>query len=294
MKRKIFTPILVVGALTLITVFGVATYRTVSAAAAAVNPAGAAVSIDSYVNAAQTFSTNNTVLANFGRGFGGGVTDQNLATALGIDVTKLQAAYQTATAAALKQAVSAGLITQAQADQFTARGDVLRGPEGAGWLSANGIGYNSLLANALGVSVDKLTSAYTQAFATSVDSAVQNGNMTQTQADLAKAQFALSISSKFQSDLQAAYKSAIQQAVTDGTITQSQADQILKSSNGQGFGLGFPGFGGLGGPGGFDGFGGERGFGGHGFPGGAGPANPNNSTNPNQAAPTATPSGSGA
>jgi hypothetical protein len=285
MKRNIFLPIIAVGALTLVTVFGVATYRAVTAATAAVSPA--AVSIDSSVNTAQTLSNSNTVMMNFGRGFAGGVTDQALATALGIDVTRLQAAYQTATAAALKQAVAAGLITQAQADQFTARGDVLRGPDGAGWLTANGIDYNSLLANALGISVDKLQAAYTQAFSASVDSAVQNGTMTQTQADLAKAQFALANSAKFQSDLQAAYKSAIQQAVTDGTITQSQADQILKSNSG----AGFPGLGGFGGPGGLDGFGGGRGFGPHGFPGGAGPSNQNN-TSP--AAPTATPSGSGA
>jgi hypothetical protein len=286
-KRKIILPILAVGALTLITVFGVATYRTVSAAASASNPVDAVLSVANYVNTAQAQSNNNTVMVNFGRGFGGDVTDQGLATALGIDVTRLQAAYQTATAAALKQAVAAGLITQAQADQFTARGDVLRGPEGAGWLTANGIDYNSLLANALGISVDKLQAAYTQAFSANVASAVQNGYMTQAQADLAKAQFALANSTKFQSNLQAAYKAAVQQAVTDGTITQSQADQILKSSNG----LGFPGLGGLGG---FDGFGGGRGFGPHGFPGGVAPSNPNNSTNPTPAAPTATPSGSGA
>jgi hypothetical protein len=289
-KRKIFLPIIAVGALTLITVFGVATYRTVSAAASAVSPANAAVSIDSYINAAQTLSNKNMVMADFGRGFGGGVTDQGLATALGINVTKLQAAYHTATAAALKQAVAAGIITQAQSDQFTARGDVLRGSEGAGWLTTSGIDYNSLLANELGISVDKLQAAYNQAFSASIDSAVQNGNITQTQADLAKAQFALANSTKFQSDLQAAYKAAVQQAVSDGTITQSQAEQILKSSNG----MGFPGLSGLGGPGGFDSFGGGRGFGGHGFPGGAAPSNLNNPNNTSPAAPTATPSGSGA
>ncbi|HEX9028023.1 MAG TPA: hypothetical protein VF823_02535, partial [Anaerolineales bacterium] len=188
----------------------------------------------------------------------------------------------------LKQAVAKGLITQAQADQFTARGDVLRGEEGTGWLSANGIDYNSLLANALGISVDKLQAAYLQAFNTGVDAAVKNGTMTQTQADLAKARFALANSTKFQSELQAAYKSVLQQAVTDGTITQAQADQILKSQAG----VGFPG---LGGPGGFDGFGGGRGFGGHGAFGGNPPANQNNQTNPSSPeAPSATPSGSGA
>jgi hypothetical protein len=289
-KRKIFLPILAVGALTLITVFGVATYRTVSAAASAVSSENAAVPITSFINTAQTLSTNNNVMMGFGRGMGGGVTDQGLATALGINVTKLQAAYQTATAAALKQAVTAGLITQAQADQYTARGDVIRGLNGAEWLTANGIDYKSLLANALGVGVDKLQAGYTQAFSASVDSAVQSGNMTQTQADLAKAQFALANSSKFQSDLQAAYKSAVQQAVTDGTITQAQADQILKSASG----MGLPGLDGFGGPGGHGGFGGGRGFGGG--PGFGPNDNQNGTNNPNNAAPSApaaTPSGSG-
>jgi hypothetical protein len=279
------------GALTLITVFGVATYRSVSAAASAISSGNAVVPITSFIDTAQTLSSNENLMMGFGRGMGGGVTDQGLATALGIDVTRLQAAYQTATAAALKQAVSAGLITQAQADQYTARGDVIRGPNGAGWLTANGIDYNSLLANALGVSVDKLQAAYTQAFSASVDGAVQSGNMTQAQADLAKAQFALANSSKFQSNLQAAYKGAVQQAVTDGIITQAQADQILKASSGMGF-PGLDGFGGFGG--GHGGFGGGRGFGGG---PGYGPQNPQNGTNnPNStspAAPTATPSGSG-
>ncbi len=56
-----------------------------------------------------------------GGGFGG-YSEQDLATALGIDVTRLQAAYAAANAEALKEAVSKGLITQAQADQITARG----------------------------------------------------------------------------------------------------------------------------------------------------------------------------
>jgi hypothetical protein len=286
-KRKIIIPILALGALTLITVFGVATYRTVSAAASAVVPANVSVPVASFIdNAAQTLSNGNSVVADFGRGPMGGVSDQGLATALGIDVAKLQSAYQAATAEALKQAVAAGLITQSQADQFTARGDVLRGLNGTPLLTASSIDYNSLLANALGISTDKLQAAYLQAYSTSLDSAVQNGYMTQAQADLAKARFALANSAKFQAALQASYKAAIQQAVADGTITQSQADQILAS----GSGMGFPGLDGFGGRGDFGGLGGGRGAGPHGFPGGNPPANPNN---PNSTAPSATPSGTG-
>ena len=53
MKRKIFIPIMALGALTLITVFGVATYRTVSAAASAASSGIAAVPVASFSNAAQ-------------------------------------------------------------------------------------------------------------------------------------------------------------------------------------------------------------------------------------------------
>jgi hypothetical protein len=287
MNGKKLLPLIATGALALITVLGVATYQTVKAEAATANPAQTSSSLGSITPVAQLLS-NNTQMVNFGRGFAGGSSDQDLATALGIDLTKLQTAYQTATAAALKQAVSAGVITQSQADQFTARGSVLRAQGETGWLTSNGIDYNSLLADALGINVDKLQSAYLQAYTTNLDSAVKSGYMTQQEADLAKAQYALANSSKFQAALQPAYQAALKQAVTDGTITQSQADQITKSDFGSG--MGFPGLNGSGGHGGPGGFGGGRGgFGGQDFMGGA----PSNSTNPAPAAPTATPSGSG-
>jgi ribosomal protein S20 len=220
-------------------------------------------------------------------GFGGGYSEQDLATALGIDVTKLQAAYAAANAEALKEAVSKGLITQAQADQITARGINNRPLGGAlGGLGANsGIDYNTLLANALGIDVTKLQAAYTQAVNTNLDNAVKAGTITQAQADLEKARYALSNDTKFQSSLQAAYQAAIQQAVTDGVITQAQADQLLKNQTGNAL----PGiFGGLGGPGGFGGFGGLRGFDRHGFGGGPG----GNTAPETPAQPTATPGSS--
>ena len=212
-------------------------------------------------------------------GFGGGYSEQDLATALGIDVTKLQAAYAAANTEELKQAVSKGLITQAQADQITARG-INNRPLGGIGLSANsGIDYNALLANALGISADQLQTAYTQAFNTNLDNAVMAGTITQAQADLEKGRKALSNNAKFQASLQTAYNTAVKQAVTDGVITQAQADQLLQNQTGKDFPGGFGGLGGLGGPGG---------FGMHGFGGGRGgklaPQNP--------AQPTATPGSS--
>lgn len=211
-------------------------------------------------------------------GFPGGYSEQDLATALGIDVTKLQAAYAAANTEALKEAVSKGLITQAQADQITARGINNRPLGGFGLPANSGIDYNAILANALGISTDRLQAAYTKAFNTNLDNAVKAGTITQAQADLQKGRNALSNNAKFQASLQSAYEAAVKQAVTDGVITQAQADQILKDQSGKGFpgGFGPQGLGGFGGPGGF----GPRGFGG-GTGGKRAPRNP--------AQPTSTP-----
>jgi len=263
MDRKKLVPFLVIGALALAVVTGVAIFRNVQASSPVIaNIAGSVSNLD------------------FGPGFGGGsgqVSNQDLATALGIDVAKLTAAQQTATDAALAQAVSKGLITQSQADQAKANGYRF---DDLNQFSASGIDYKALLANALGISTDKLTSAYQTAYNTAIDREVTNGNLTQTQADLMKARYALANSSKFQSAIQSAYTAAVNQAVTDGLITQSQADQILKSNTGTGFDL-------FGGRMGGAGFGGPGGFGGHGRGGGnlPGTNNPNSAT-PGSATPT--------
>ena len=215
-------------------------------------------------------------------GFPGGYSQQDLATALGIDVTKLQAAYSAANAEALKEAVSKGLITQAQADQITARGINNRPIGGFGLTASNGIDYNAILANALGINTDKLQAAYTQAINTNLDNAVKAGTITQAQADLEKARNALSNDTKFQASLQSAYQAAIKQAVTDGVITQAQADQLLQNQTGK---SGFPGI--LGGFGG-NGLGGRGGFGPRGFGGRQG----KNGVPKTPAQPTATPGSS--
>lgn len=260
--------VVVAGALVLVAAFGVFAYRTVFAAAPA--------------------ATSTSWLAFGGGGFGGGgFTDQALATALGVDVTKLQAAYKSATAEALKEAVAKGLITQTQADTLTARGFVLRGGQGEAFLKGNGIDYNSLLASALGVSVDKLTAAYQTAFNATIDQAVKDGRLTQAQADLAKGRYNLMNNSKFLSAMQSAFEAAVNQAVKDGVITQAQADQILSGNNGAGFGFGFGHKGMFGGmKGGMGGFGGL--FGGMRRHGGFGKGSPANPVTP---APTQAPSG---
>ena len=231
MQRKKIILSLLAGVLTLVAVFGVITYRVVSAQAPTPTPG---------FPAQPGFG--------FGKEFrGGGTTDQDLADALGIPLTQLQAAYQTANTEALKQAVAAGLITQAQADELARRGVDFRRLSRFPGLKGSTIDYNALLAQALGISTDKLQAAYQKAYSTAVDRAVQNGRLTQAQADAAKGRYALSTSSKFIDAMKAAFEAAVKQAVSDGLITQAQADQILQNKQGMGF-PGFRGFGGFEGP----------------------------------------------
>ena len=177
-----------------------------------------------------------------GKGVGGGFTNEDLANALGITVDELNTAYQTANDAALDQAVQAGLITQAQADELRARGTAFPfGGRWGGWLSQNGIDYEALLADALGVTVDELQAAYAQAYSARIDQAVADGRLTQEQADLLKGQYVLYANENFQSSMQSAFEAAVNQAVADGVITQAQADQILQNAANMrfsGFGLG--------------------------------------------------------
>jgi hypothetical protein len=212
----------------------------------------------------------------------GGYSVQDLATALEVDVTKLQEAYKAANSEALKEAVSKGLITQAQADQMIARGIDNR-PLGGIFgdrSTTGGIDYNALLANTLGIDVARLQAAYAQALNTNLDNAVKAGTITQAQADLEKGRYALQNDAKFQANLQTAYEAAVKQAVTDGVISQAQADLILQDQTGKRF-PGFPG-----------GFGGPDGFRPHGFDGGPGGGPDGNQPPQAPAQPTAAP-GSG-
>ena len=243
MSWKKTLTILSVGALAVASIFGVVAYRTANAQVTTPNaPTG------------QVASPANRPVdkgPGFGRGPAGSYNNEDLANALGITVDELNAAYQKANQAALDQAVKAGLITQAQADEMSARGGGFHfGGRGGGWLGQNDIDFDALLADALGISVDKLQAAYAQAFTARIDQAVTDGNLTQEQADLMKGEYALKTSKNFQSAMQSAYEAAVNQAVSQGVITQAQADLILQNKNGMGFGgFGGPPGGGFGGPG---------------------------------------------
>jgi hypothetical protein len=234
---------------------------------------------------------------------GRGADDGYLAEALGISTDDLQAAEENAYASFLDDAVALGLITQAQADWLSQSGsgsikDFGRGL--FGWLAdSNDLDYESYLADALGISVDDLTAARQSASDARLAAAVDDGRLTQEQADMMQARQALAeyinpetlmtaalgitpeqlqayrdeglSTSEILAELgmtatevrdaqQAAYENAIQQAVTDGVITQEQADEMLLSGGLRGFGDFGPG---LDGPhGGRGGRGGHGGFGG--------------------------------
>jgi len=236
----------------------------------------------------------------WGRGgvFGGDINYQELlANALGIGIDKLQAAYETARTAAIEQAVEQGLITQEQADQMLVWGGFggrrfgffgfRRAPKD---VAEGTIDEEALLAQALNITVDQLQAAREEANQAAIAQAVEEGIITQEQADemqahrnlqsylnrdalLAKA-LGMSLddlkaayangetlstllsqqgldAATVHDNLQAAYDEALAQAVTDGVITQAQADEL---QNRPGFGFGMP-FG----PGGFGGRMGPRG-----------------------------------
>jgi Tfp pilus assembly protein FimT len=231
MSKKILLPTLVVAVIAVTTLFGVLNFSQVSAQTPTETPAATEVTSDASATTTQEPG---------GRPHGERVSysQQDLADALGIELTELQAAYETANTEALKLAVEQGLITQAQADEITARG-LSSGPLGGSkHLFSNddgtsSIDYNALLAEALGISSDELTSAYLTAYTTAVNQAVTDGTLTQAQADLMIGRAALAADATFQSSIQAAYAAAVQQAVADGVITQAQADAILQAQQSQ-------------------------------------------------------------
>ncbi len=223
-------------------------------------------------------------------GFGVGVRsgDEYLAEALGISVEELEVAQQEVHAAIIEQAVEDGLITEEQAQQFLEGNFAFRGPKFgyAGRGGFHGFGQNidreALLADALGISVSTLQAAQEEAKAAGLADMVENGYLTQEQADMVTARQALkdyidreallaealgmSVAdlqaaledgaslpalieelgltfAELAEAQQAAHGAAVQEAVADGVISQAQADQILSGRfGGRGFGGGHGGF----------------------------------------------------
>ena len=165
---------------------------------------------------------------------GGEVAQEALAEALGIDLETLNAAHETAVQKALDQAVSAGLITQAQADRFDERGFGWGLRFGKGLLDESEINFDALLAEALNISVDELNAAREAVAIAAIDNAVAQGAITEEQGELMKGRRALFANEGFQSSMQSAFEVAVHQAVNDGVITQAQADLILQAQQERG------------------------------------------------------------
>lgn len=161
-----------------------------------------------------------------GRGPGGGFASEELASALGITTDQLEQAYQSAQEQALAQAVAAGQITQAQADQMKTGGRMPFGM-GGGWMQDSGVDFDALLAETLNITPEQLQTAREQAAQARLAQQVADGEITQEQADLMQGRRTLFTNSAFISQMQAAFEKAVQQAVSDGVISQSVADQIL-------------------------------------------------------------------
>jgi hypothetical protein len=248
MTKTKLVSLIVVGTLALVGIGGA--FASYKVAAQTLSPQ------TTQVAPAQQSGANNQALSDTGLGHnkGGqpdGAQDTDLAAALGVTLEQLQTAYQGANKEALTEAVSKGLITQAQADQMSANGLPNRPLREFGNQSANGVDYDALLAKALGITTDQLTAARLTVETTRLDAAVASGQLTQAQADEMKGRAVLAGDVKFKASMQAAFEASVNQAVSDGVITQAQADLIIKNSTGMPF---------LGGPGGHGGHGGFGGY----------------------------------
>jgi hypothetical protein len=183
--------------------------------------------------------------------------DKYLADALGRTEADLQAAQTKAREAEIRQAVTDGLITQAQADAMLNKTDGQRGVRID--LRGANLDHEKFLAEALGITVEKLQAAEDTAAKAELAQAVTDGRITQAQADQITAEQALQ---KYIAD-KGLFKSAVDSAVQARVITQAQADTILAQAKPGAFGFGGMGRGGFdGGPGGPGGPGGHGGRGG--------------------------------
>lgn len=197
-----------------------------------------------------------------------------LAQALGITTDELTTARTAAWNAYVDQALKDGIITQSQADTLksTETTTFRKNARGlSGWLNENTtVELDTLVAKELGITVDKLTAAREEALSLGLTAAVESGEITQEQADLQLARFAIRdtidretlianalgmsveefqaardadksmatileekglTQDAFTTALKAQYEAAVQQAVSDGVITQDAADLLLANDN---------------------------------------------------------------
>ena len=210
---------------------------------------------------------------------GKGAENTYLAEALGISVEELQAATEAAWVNGIDQVLEQGLLTEAQAEWLKERNFGMRGRGSllGDWLGENNaMDMEALLTDELGITVEELQAARSEAAEASLQAAIDSGDLTQEQADLMRARQALMgtldrgaleaqalgitveefqvareegkfipelieeqglTHEEFQEAVQAAYEQKIYQAVAEGVITQMQADLLLSAEAQPGHGM---------------------------------------------------------
>lgn len=159
------------------------------------------------------------------------VPDNALADKLGVTVEDLAEAHGATFGLAIDHALSAGWITQAQAEE-------LKGESGENWRELAilvgdenffSLDQNTLLAEALGITPEALEQARSEVRAerASEREREEDGTCTQEQLDLFEARSALAENEAFNQTMKDAMEAALRQAVEDGVISQAQADLLL-------------------------------------------------------------------
>ncbi len=217
-------------------------------------------------------ATGNAPFHQGGPGFPGGEIDINpaelLAETLGISVEELEAAHEAAFEAGIEQAVDEGLITREQADRMLVWGGRFGFPGARGQMrgQAGGIDKEALLADALDITTDELQAAREEAHEAAIAQAVEEGIITQEQADemarrrtlqeeylnreallaevlnmtveeleaaRAEGQTLTDLleaqgleATTVHDNLEAAFEAALAEAVADGILTQEEADEM--------------------------------------------------------------------
>lgn len=170
-----------------------------------------------------------------------GISDytDTLAEVLDMTVDDLEAAEQAAREAAIARAVADGNLTQEQADAILEGNFEGHAGRDGGRFAFGGADYEALLAEELGITVEDLEAARQEAMNILMAQVVEDGDITQEQADLMQAR------SSFQPYLddayQQAYQNAIDAALEAGAITDDQAELLSENLSLGGRGIGGPG-----------------------------------------------------
>ena len=146
---------------------------------------------------------------------------QALAEALDISVEQLETALEQAREMALQDAVEKGVLSEEQAEQI--RNRETERPRAPG----PGMGRGAYLAEALRISESELAQAMDQAHETCIEQALEEGSITDEEAEMIRAGKTLR---RYLTDAMAeVFEKALGQAVADGAITQAQADKLSEA-----------------------------------------------------------------